>query len=133
MKYLKYVFPLVLAACAIDPTAIDDYTGLGASKLAARLKYSMFLGETAVDQAISDMVDVPQVLNAPDRRTALGELGFTCPAPPAAVCSYDGSAKSVITSADQNDTQKFTTKVHIRALLETRAIKIRSRVEKVNF
>jgi hypothetical protein len=133
MKYLKYVFPPILTACAIDPAAIDDYTGLGTSKLATRLRYSIFLGETAVDQAISDMVNVPQVLNALDPRTALVGLGFTCPAPPGAVCSYDGSAKSVITSADRNDTQKFTTKVHIQALLESRAIKIRGRVEKVNF
>jgi hypothetical protein len=133
MKYLKYIFPLILAACAIDPAATDDYTGLGTSKLATRLRYSIFLGETAVDQSISDMVNVPQVLNAPDPRSALEELGFTCPAAPAAVCSYDGSAKSVITSADRKNTQKFTTRVHVQALLESRAIKIRSRVEKVDF
>jgi hypothetical protein len=133
MKYLKYVLPLVLAACAIDPTATDDYTGLGTSKLAMRLRYSIFLGETAVDQSISDIVNVHQILSARDPRTALEELGFTCPAPPAAVCSYDGSAKSVITSADRRDTQKFTTEVHIQALLESHSIKIRSRIEKVNF
>jgi hypothetical protein len=133
MKYLKYGFPLILATCAIDPAVIDDYTGLGTSKLAMRLRYSIFLGETAVDRSISDMVNVPQVLNAPDPRSALQELGFTCPAPPAAVCSYDGSAKSVITSADRKNTQKFTTKVHIQALLESRSINIRSRLEKVSF
>lgn len=71
MKYLKYVFPLILAACAIDPAATDDCTGLGTSTLAMRLRYSIFLGETAVDQSISDMVNVPQVLNAPDPRSAL--------------------------------------------------------------
>jgi hypothetical protein len=133
MKYLKYVFPLILAACAIDPAAIDDYTGLGTSKLAMRLRYSIFLGETAVDRSISDMVNVPQVLNAPDPRSALQELGFTCPAAPSAVCSYDGSAKSVITSADRKDTQKFTTKVHIQASLESHSIKIRSRLDKASF
>ena len=133
MKYLKHIFPLILTACAIDPAATNDYAGLGTSKLATQLKYSIFLGETAVDRTISDLVNVPQVLNAPDPRTALNELGFTCPAPPVAVCSYDGSAKSVIVSADRKDTRKFTTKVHIQALLESHGVEIKSQLQKINF
>jgi hypothetical protein len=133
MKYLKHVFPLLLAACSIDPAATNDNAGLGTSKLATQLKYSMFLGETAVDRTIADLVNVPRVLDAADRRAALNEFGFTCPAPPAAVCTYDGSAKSVIVSADRKDTQKFTTKVHIQARLENHGVDINSRLQKIDF
>ena len=133
MKYLTYVFLLLLAACAIDPAATNDYAGLGTSKLATQLKYSMFLGEAAVDRTISDLVNVPAVLNTPDPRMALAKLGFICQPPTNASCSYDGSAISVIVSADRKDIQKFTTTVHLQAMLESHAVKIKSQLKKVYF
>ncbi|MFS2216895.1 hypothetical protein ACEN9H_22390 [Massilia cellulosiltytica] len=133
MKIIRYIFPLLISACAIDPAATNDYTGLGNSEVATQLKHSLFLGEVAVDHAIGNLVNSPRVVNQVDRRKALEELGFICPPETDTPCSYDGSAKSIIVSADRKDTTRFVTRVHIQALLSNRVVKVESHISKTDF
>ncbi|MFS2133483.1 hypothetical protein ACCD04_26615 [Telluria sp. Tellsp131] len=42
MKIIRYIFPLLISACAIDPAATNDYTGLGHSEVATQLQHSLF-------------------------------------------------------------------------------------------
>jgi len=133
MKIIRYIFPLLISACAIDPAATNDYTGLGNSEVAIQLKHSLFLGEVAVDHTIGNLVNSPRVVNQVDRRKALQELGFICPPETDTPCSYDGSAKSIIVSADRKDTTRFVTRVHIQALLSNRVVKVESHISKTDF
>jgi len=91
------------------------------------------LGEVAVDHAIGNLVNSPRVVNQFDRRKALEELGFICPPETDIPCSYDGSAKSIIVSADRKDTTRFVTRVHIQALLSNRVVKVESHISKTDF
>ncbi|WP_413345817.1 hypothetical protein [Massilia sp. CT11-108] len=72
-------------------------------------------------------------MNQVDRRKALEELGFICPSATDTPCSYDGSAKSTIVSADRKDTTRFVTKVHIQARLSDRVVKVESHISKTDF
>jgi len=84
-----------------------------------------------VDESISNMVNIPQVLSQTDKRPPLEKLGFKCDQERTVICTYDGSATSVIT--DRNRTESFKTSVHIEAFIEKNVVKVRSKIIKTNF
>lgn len=128
MRSYKVILAIAAAmsACAIDPASQNDYSGLGISPLSEQLRYSIFLGETTVDRAVSQMVNKPEIVNSQDPRVELEKIGFDCSFASAKACSYEGSAKSVIYSADRTRETKITTFIHIDAMPVKNFINIKS-------
>lgn len=121
---------LSLCACRMDPSAIDDYSGLGNSLLAKHLRFSLFLGENAVNDSIGQFVNKPNGTVEGDSTNKLLSLGFNCKPLSETICSYDGSARSAITSTDGSNILKFTTFVHIDVILDMTPMKVVSKISR---
>jgi hypothetical protein len=127
-SFFIVVVPLFLCACAIDPSAIDDYSGLGDSPLGKRLHSSLFLGESMVNDSVMQLVSKKSGPYERDLTDKLLSIGFNCKPLSEMTCSYDGSAKSNITSADGSKNVKFITFVHIDAIRGTTSIEVISKI-----
>jgi hypothetical protein len=88
---------LLLASCALGPSAVNDYEGLGSSLLAKTLRSSLFLGESTVNRSVVKLVSPEMFQTSEDLRSELSRLGFSCGPLPKSTCLYDGSAKSKLT------------------------------------
>lgn len=121
---------LLLCACRLDPSAVNDYSGLGNSTLGRQLRYSLFLGESAVNYSVKELVSKSDGVSQRDPREKLLSLGFTCKPLPETSCSYSGSAKSDITSADRSQIVKFITFVHIDVMYGMSPMKVISKISR---
>ncbi|QJE03735.1 hypothetical protein HH212_26935 (plasmid) [Massilia forsythiae] len=133
LKYLKYIIPIFISSCALDPSGTNDYTNLGKSELAEKIKPALFLGESATNQWISNWVNNSNILIQPDPYKEMEKLGFNCKSKYDQTCTYDGSAKSTITSTDRKNIERFETSIHIDAILENTSIKVKSKISKFNY
>jgi hypothetical protein len=127
-SFFVVAVPLFLCACAIDPSAIDDYSGLGDSPLGKRLHFSLFLGESTVNDSVMELVNKTDDPYKRDLTDKLLSIGFNCKPLSEMTCSYDGSAKSNITSADGSKNVKFITFVHIDVIRGTTPIEVISKI-----
>ena len=96
MRLAKYVLPLMLSACAIDPSAVNDYSGLGKSPLAITLRNSIFLGESAVNHSVDRLIKEQNIPKDDRAKNGLTSLGFKCLDEDKNYCEYVGSTKSVL-------------------------------------
>lgn len=119
---------LLLASCAIGPSASNDYEGLGTSQLARTLRYSLFLGERAVDRSVSKLVNTEAILADEEPRPELIRIGFRCKPLPERTCHYDGSARSELSFPDRSRTVRFTTIVHISIQLDSKPLNVVSAI-----
>ena len=134
MKILKYTPMLaLLAACALDPVATADYSGLGDSEVAKTLRYSAFTSSVGIDYAVGQLVNKPDILAMSDPRGKLEQLGFTCVPTPPVDCTYDGSAKTTIMSPDASRTERYKLTIHIAAKIRRNAIEIASTTKRENY
>jgi len=88
---------LLLTSCALGPSAVNDYEGLGSSLLAKTLRSSLFLGESTVNRSVVKLVNPEMFSTSEDLRSELIRLGFSCGPLPKSTCLYDGNAKSTLT------------------------------------
>lgn len=119
---------LLLVSCALGPSAINDYEGLGTSQLARTLRSSLFLGERAVDRSVSKLVNTEAILADEETRQELIRIGFRCKPLPERTCYYEGSAKSELSFPDRSRTVRFTTMVRISIQLDSKPMNVVSAI-----
>jgi len=130
-RFLVAAMPLLLlCACRIDPSAVNDYSGLGNSRLGTQLRYSLFLGESAVNRSVKELVTKSDGVSQTDPRGKLLSLGFNCEPLPETSCSYSGSAKSAISSPDRSQMVKFITFIHIDVMYGINPMKVVSKISR---
>ena len=124
---------LLFSACALGPSAAVDATGLGNHTVAQEVRYALFLGEETVNRAVGRLVNTPEILGRDDPRPRLRGLGFDCAPLPAASCTYEGSATSILRSPDRPGDTRLTTHVDIRVMLDNKPFAVASRIRRENF
>lgn len=129
-----FVLPLLLlGACALAPSAVNDYAGLGNHQVATTLRSALFLGEEAVNRSLGKLVNTNDVLAQDDPRPGLRSMGFECDPLPAASCAYKGSATSELSSPDRASTLRLKTFVHVEVMLDSKPFKLASRIRRESF
>ncbi|MCS0588685.1 hypothetical protein ACFQ09_17510 [Massilia norwichensis] len=133
MRLAKYVLPLMLSACAIDPSAVNDYSGLGKSPLAITLRNSIFLGESAVNHSVDRLIKEQNIPKDDRAKNGLTSLGFKCLDEDKNYCEYVGSTKSVLSSPDKLQTIKIQTDIYVKAIIFSNEIKVESKIKQNKF
>jgi len=121
-----------LASAQSAPVAVDDLQGLGNSTLAAKLKNSIFLGEGTVQRSITRLLNTPDILESPDKKKELSELGFQCEESALQTCHYHGTAKTYIKGDGDTETTLITIDVSLDILIETEKIHVQAKLNRTS-
>jgi hypothetical protein len=126
-RFFGVTCSLLLTSCALGPSAINDYEGLGSSQLARTLRSSLFLGESTVNRSVTKLVLSERFSAGEDLRSELIRLGFSCGPLPKTTCLYDGSAKSKLTMPP-SQTIILRTVVRIFIELDSKPLKVVTKI-----
>jgi hypothetical protein len=126
-RFFGVACSLILTSCALGPSAVDDYEGLGSSQLARTLRSSLFLGESTVNRSVTKLVNPERFSSSEDLRSELIRLGFSYGPFPKTTCLYDGSAKSKL-SMPPSRTISARTVVRISIELDSKPLKVVTKI-----
>jgi len=115
IKILLSTFALLPAAYGA-PTALDDLSGLGNSKVAAALRSSIFLGESTVNKSITKLVNSEGIQPVNDAKKNLIDLGFSCPSS-GTFCQYQGTAITYVKGEAGSEQKSILINVTLRAAI----------------
>jgi len=133
MKILTTIPAFIFLAACSPIVVAPDYSGLGNSELGKVLRYSIPAGDIGINYAVSQLVNMPEVLSGLDRSSSLEKLGFICQSASEVRCTYDGYAKSEVYYSTEHRKERFRTIVHIDVFPNSTSIGVDSKTHREKY